>query len=51
MDSSRAWRTPFQGVIGALPVLREVSFDDVPSISLLGGSMMPNNLEGSAGLK
>ena len=51
MDSSRAWRTPYQGAIGAPPALREVSFDDVRSISLLGGSMMPNKLEGSARFK
>lgn len=48
-DSSRPWKTPrIQGVTGHF--LREVLFDFIPCIFLLGGSMMPNKLEGSEGL-
>lgn len=41
---------PCQGAVGKFPALREVLFDDVPGVSLLCGSMIPNKLEDSKGL-
>lgn len=46
----QAWRTPYQDSIGAFSALREVLLDDVPGVSLLCGSMMPDKLGGSKGL-